>query len=138
MVQARNSQIPHNRKYEYRNHDVNSLGADEVIIATGAVPNRIPVKGAEKGIEACDFLLGKKQVGEKVVIIGGGLTGCEIAYELYLQGKKPTIVEMQNDLIVSDKNVLQIQAFCVISLPQTKCLHILKQGWFLLKTTVFG
>ena len=83
--------------------DVNSLGADEVIIATGAVPNRIPVKGAEKGIEACDFLLGKKQVGENVVIIGGGLTGCEIAYELYLQGKKPTIVEMQNDLIVSDK-----------------------------------
>ena len=91
--------------------DVNSLGADEVIIATGAVPNRIPVKGAEKGIEACDFLLGKKQVGEKVVIIGGGLTGCEIAYELYLQGKKPTIVEMQNDLIVSDKICLANTSF---------------------------
>ena len=29
-----------------------------------------------------------------VVVIGGGLTGCEIAYELYLQGKNPTIVEM--------------------------------------------
>lgn len=91
--------------------DVNSLGADEVIIATGAVPNRIPVKGAEKGIEACDFLLGKKQVGENVVIIGGGLTGCEIAYELYLQGKKPTIVEMQNDLIVSDKICLANTSF---------------------------
>ncbi len=91
--------------------DVNSLDADEVIIATGAVPNRIPVKGAEKGIEACDFLLGKKQVGEKVVIIGGGLTGCEIAYELYLQGKKPTIVEMQNDLIVSDKICLANTSF---------------------------
>jgi len=36
-----------------------------------------------------------------VVIIGGGLTGCEIAYELYLQGKKPTIVEMQDDLITT-------------------------------------
>jgi len=34
-----------------------------------------------------------------VTIIGGGLTGCEIAYELYLQGKKPTIVEMLDDLI---------------------------------------
>ena len=33
------------------------------------------------------------------MIIGGGLTGCEIAYELYLHGKKPTIVEMKNDLI---------------------------------------
>ena len=82
--------------------DIAALGADEVIIATGAKANRLPVKGAtEYGIEAVDFLLGKKPVGENVVIVGGGLTGCEIAYELYLQGKKPTIVEMQNDLIVS-------------------------------------
>ena len=36
-----------------------------------------------------------------VVVIGGGLTGCEIAYELYLNGKKPTIVEMQDDLITT-------------------------------------
>ena len=36
-----------------------------------------------------------------MVIVGGGLTGCEIAYELYLQGKKPVIVEMQNDLITT-------------------------------------
>ena len=34
-----------------------------------------------------------------VAVIGGGLTGCEIAYELYLQGKEPVIVEMQEDLI---------------------------------------
>ena len=40
-------------------------------------------------------------MGENVVIIGGGLTGCEIAYELYLQGKKPTIVEMMDDLITT-------------------------------------
>lgn len=35
------------------------------------------------------------------MIIGGGLTGCEIAYDLFLQGKKPTIVEMQDDLITT-------------------------------------
>ena len=80
--------------------DVKALDADEVIVATGATPNVIPVKGVrEYGIEAIDFLLGNKPVGESVVIVGGGLTGCEIAYELYLQGKKPTIVEMQDDLI---------------------------------------
>ena len=82
--------------------DVSSLGADEVIVATGAKANRLPVKGAsEYGIEAVDFLLGNKTVGDNVVIVGGGLTGCEIAYELYLQGKHPTVVEMQDDLIVS-------------------------------------
>ena len=83
--------------------DISTLGADEVIIATGAVAKRLPVEGSELTVEAVDYLLGKKPVGEKVVIIGGGLTGCEIAYDLYLQGKKPTIVEMQSDLIVSKK-----------------------------------
>ncbi|MBQ8611813.1 MAG: FAD-dependent oxidoreductase [Oscillospiraceae bacterium] len=92
--------------------DIIGLGADEVIIATGAVANKLPVPGAEEfGIEAVDFLLGKKPVGENVVIVGGGLTGCEIAYELYLQGKNPTIVEMKNDLIVSDKICLANTSF---------------------------
>ncbi len=81
--------------------DIKSLGADEVIIATGAKARTIPVKGAQNAIEACDYLLGKKTVGENVVIIGGGLTGCEIAYDLYLQGKKPTIIEAQDDLITT-------------------------------------
>ncbi len=81
--------------------DVESLNADEVIVATGSTPNRIPVPGVDKTIQAIDFLLGKQAVGENVTIIGGGLTGCEIAYELYLQGKKPTIVEMQDDLITT-------------------------------------
>ena len=81
--------------------DIDALGADEVIVATGAKANRIPVPGAGRAIQAIDFLLGERQVGENVVIIGGGLTGCEIAYELYLQGKKPTIVEMQDDLITT-------------------------------------
>ena len=81
--------------------DINTLDADEVIIATGAKARKLPVKGAERCVEAVDYLLGKAQVGTNVVIVGGGLTGCEIAYELYLNGKKPVIVEAKNDLIVS-------------------------------------
>ncbi len=82
--------------------DIASLGADEVIVATGSVANKIPVKGAaEYGIEAIDYLLDKKAVGDNVVVVGGGLTGCEIAYDLYLKGKKPVIVEMQDDLITT-------------------------------------
>ena len=81
--------------------DIAALNADEIIVATGSRANRIPVPGADKAIQAVDFLLGKETVGENVTIIGGGLTGCEIAYELYLQGKKPTIIEMMDDLIVT-------------------------------------
>ena len=81
--------------------DISLLDADEVIIATGAVARQIPIKGAEKAVEAVDYLLGNAEVGENVVIVGGGLTGCEIAYELCLMGKKPAIVEMMDDLIVT-------------------------------------
>lgn len=79
--------------------DIASLGADEVVIATGAKARKLSIKGANYAMDAVDYLLGTKEVGENVTIIGGGLTGCEIAYDLYLQGKKPTIVEMQDDLI---------------------------------------
>lgn len=79
--------------------DISSFGNEPVIIATGAVARVLKnVPGHEKMIEACDFLLGK-QVGERVAVIGGGLTGSEIAYELALMGKKPIIVEMKDDLV---------------------------------------
>ncbi len=78
--------------------DIAAFGSEPVIIATGAVARVLPIPGHEKMIEACDYLLGK-EVGDKIVIVGGGLTGCEVAYELALQGKDVTIVEMKDDLI---------------------------------------
>ncbi len=81
--------------------DISDCKADEIIVATGSKANRIPVPGVGSCIQAVDFLLGKEKVGQNVTIIGGGLTGCEIAYELFLQGKNPTIVEMQDDLITT-------------------------------------
>lgn len=78
--------------------DIQEIKADEIIIATGSAPNRPPIKGIEYSIEATEYLSGK-EVGDNVIIVGGGLTGCEIAYDLILKGKKPQIVEMKNDLI---------------------------------------
>lgn len=78
--------------------DVGSLKEDIVIAATGAKAKKLPVKGFDRTIEACDYLNGT-QVGERVVVIGGGLTGCEIAYELALQGHSVEIVEMKDDLV---------------------------------------
>ena len=76
------------------------LDAEEIIIATGAEPNRIPIPGAaEYAMDATEYLLGEKEAGDNVVIIGGGLTGCEIALDLFRKGKHPQIVEMKDDLI---------------------------------------
>ena len=46
-----------------------------------------------------------------MVIIGGGLTGCEIAYDLHRKGKKPVIVEMLNDLITTPNLCLANSSF---------------------------
>lgn len=78
---------------------VDTFAGNPVIVATGSKPVVLSsVPGNERMIEACDYLNGEP-VGDTVAVIGGGLTGCEIAYELALQGKKPLIVEMKNDLI---------------------------------------
>lgn len=79
--------------------DINSLHADEVVVATGSKAKRPPIKGIEHSIEACDYLKGDKDVGNKVVIVGGGLTGTEMAYDLILKGKQVVIIEALNDLI---------------------------------------
>ena len=80
--------------------DLNEIKADEYIIATGAKGARtLNVEGAEYTESALDFLANGMKCRDKVVIIGGGLTGCEIAYELVLQGKRPVIVEVQDDIL---------------------------------------
>lgn len=80
--------------------NISSLDADEIIIATGSKPKKPRIPGIEKAVEAVEYLNGK-EVGDNVVIIGGGLTGSEIAYDLELKGKHPVIVEAMNDIITT-------------------------------------
>lgn len=93
------SKLPVEIKFGTEIKDPAALDADVVVVATGAKPRRLNTPGIDKAIEAIDYLEGKKPVGDNVVVIGGGLTGCEIAYDLYNKGKHPVIVEMKNDLI---------------------------------------
>lgn len=81
--------------------DLDQLEEKEYIIATGAKPKRLPIPGMDKTIEAIEYCLGEKPVGDRVVVIGGGLTGCEVALDLFHKGKTPIIVEMLHDLIAA-------------------------------------
>ena len=104
---------------EVKPEDIAKLGADEVVVATGSKARKLRVPGAEKGIEACEYLLGTKEVGNKVIVIGGGLSGCEIALDLYNKGKTPVIVEMKNDLVamrgVCLANTSYLRDFCALN-----------------------
>ena len=79
--------------------DLSELKVDEVVIATGSTAKKLPIPGGDSVVLAVDYLLNPACVGENVLVIGGGLTGCEIAYDLAMQGKKPVVVEMQDDLV---------------------------------------
>jgi 2-enoate reductase len=71
--------------------------ADIVVVATGAKPIEFKIPGKE-AITASDALLCAKPVGQKVVMIGGGLVGCETGLWLVQQGKDVTIVEMTGEI----------------------------------------
>lgn len=75
---------------------VKELKPEVVILATGATPliPEIPGAQTENVATASDILLGKREAGEKVVIVGGGEVGSELAWFLAEKGKKVTIVEM--------------------------------------------
>ena len=78
---------------------VASRKPDAVIWACGVRPAVLPIPGFEKPIvsSAKEVLLGKT-VGSHIVIIGGGVVGCETAELLLQQGKTVTIVEMLDTL----------------------------------------
>ena len=70
-------------------------GFTEVVVATGAVPLVPMVQGIEKDtvVPAPEVLKGRL-TGERVVVVGGGLIGCETAEFLAEKCKKVTVVEM--------------------------------------------
>ncbi|MDI7259199.1 MAG: FAD-dependent oxidoreductase [Thermodesulfobacteriota bacterium] len=69
---------------------------DAVVLATGATPKSLNIPGIDRGnvVQAIDFLAGKAEVGQRVVVIGGRLVGMETALMLAEQGKKVSIVTL--------------------------------------------
>ncbi|MGM0216915.1 NAD(P)/FAD-dependent oxidoreductase [Enterococcus sp. AZ109] len=80
---------------------------DKVIIATGSKSKMPPIPGIEYAATANDYLTGKKTPKDKVVIIGGGLVGCETALYMTELAEEVTVVEMLDDIlktVVHSKN----------------------------------
>jgi len=77
---------------------------DEIIVALGGSALIPPIKGVDRQnvIEVLDAHLKRhKEIGNKVVVAGGGLSGCDCALELAMEGKDVTIIEMLNDVALN-------------------------------------
>lgn len=80
-----------------------SLAPDAIILATGSTPLLLPIPGlSDCGyVTAQDMLDGKAQMGKNVLVVGGGMVGCEAAEYLAERGHQVAVIEMK-DVIAAD------------------------------------
>ena len=113
---------------------VQATNPDAVIVATGADPLILPIPGIDHAVTADTVLRGQTTVCGTVVIVGGGLVGCETAHVLAEQGCKVHIVEMQDDVLkdtsyVTRHSQLDVLAFTGAKLHvNTRLMEILEDG----------
>lgn len=89
---------------------------DSIFVATGSTARKLNIDGAnsEKVITATEALLETKPIGDRVVVIGGGLTGVEIAYSLTKdKGKQVEIIELLPKILqvegLNDSNKMMLE-----------------------------
>lgn len=82
------------------------INADYMILAVGSRPIIPPLPGmdGENVVIVNNYYLEKNKVGDSVVVLGGGLAGCEAAIHLAQEGKKVHLVEMR-DTLAPDANI---------------------------------
>jgi len=100
VTQVEKSNIDVRLNTEVTKDLVKELKPDAVIVATGGkplIPN-IPGIDKENVVTAKDVLEFNKVAGKNVLVIGGGIVGCETTDLLLEYGRKVTIVEMLDDI----------------------------------------
>ena len=87
---------------------IKELKPEVVVLATGSEPIVPQIPGVEYAVLADDVLSGKVEVGDNIVIIGGGMVGCELGIELAKKGKNVTIVEALDAIVPNEPAINQM------------------------------
>lgn len=81
--------------------DASQLGApDRVIVATGGAERRIKIEGLKDWVPAEKAIMDPDSLGQRVVVIGGGMVGAELAETLAERGREVSIVEILDDVLI--------------------------------------
>jgi 2-enoate reductase len=79
--------------------------ADVVVFAMGSTPVKLDFGGKNHVYTAIELLNNVEKAGKNIVVVGGGLIGCETALWLCQQQKKVTIVEVQPEILGGGKDI---------------------------------
>jgi 2,4-dienoyl-CoA reductase-like NADH-dependent reductase (Old Yellow Enzyme family)/thioredoxin reductase len=71
---------------------------DHVVVATGSRPTKPPIPGLKETLTAGQLLAGDSDVGHRVLILGGGLVGIEMAEHLGRAGHEVVVVELLEEI----------------------------------------
>lgn len=74
---------------------IEEIDPDQILIAVGAHPAKPPIPGIDLACDALSAYHHLDQIGRHVVLVGGGLVGCEVGLHLAAHGRSVTVVEMQ-------------------------------------------
>jgi 2,4-dienoyl-CoA reductase-like NADH-dependent reductase (Old Yellow Enzyme family)/thioredoxin reductase len=96
--------------HEFTEDRIDEFSSDPIIVATGAKPCIPTFPGATRShvSTAWDVLANRLQVGQNVIVIGGGIVGCETAEFLGERCEKVTILEMLPDLAIDSEPFTRI------------------------------
>lgn len=102
--QMKNDRITVHMNCEVTEALIEKENPDEILICTGSSPRKLDLPGAENDyvLTAVDALRHPERVKGNTVIIGGGLTGIEIAYDQALQGNTVTVLEAMDKILNVD------------------------------------
>ena len=102
---------------------------DEVFVATGAKERKLNTPGfdSENVRYAVDVLNNQNIKDQNIVIIGAGLTGCELAYDLARKNKKVTVIEAL-PTILNVEGLSASNYYCLIDLMDYYKVDIMKSS----------
>jgi len=113
---------------------IDEVKPDAIIIAVGAHPIVPAIPGIENAINALHVYDRMDEIGENVVIVGGGLVGCEVGLHLANHGKKVSVVEMlpmmANETFGYYRDALlnEMDNRGMVQYLSTKCLAFTEEG----------
>ncbi len=89
---------------------------DAVIVSTGSRTLILPIEGIENPaiIHGSDLLDGKRAAGKKVLVVGGGMVGCETAAFLGEQQHDVTVIEYRDTVgadVIHEHRVFLMEDF---------------------------